>query len=114
MRVRTSGPSSACQMWNEPLQRLEVVGGREVIDERQRRRHPARRRLVARVAQQRVQPDDLPGATLDATYGVGEQGGVAAVEPVAEYDDHGLAARARRQIALVEPGEAFADARPSR
>src|SRR5262245_57195469 len=79
------------QVRNELLEGGEVVRGGEVVDERQRGAHPTCQGLVALVAEQRVQPDDLAGALADPPERLLEHLGLAAVEAVAE-DHHGGAA----------------------
>ena len=66
-RRRSSGPPDPLghvelrQLDPELLEAREVVPGREDVDERQRRVHPARKRLVGWIALQRVEPDHAVG-----------------------------------------------------
>ena len=71
--------------------------GQELVDRRQRRRHPARERLVARAPLQRVHPDDPVDEPPEPGHLVAEQVGLAALEPVGA--DHGDRAADRRALA---------------
>ena len=64
------------EVGGEVAEALEVVGGGEAVQERQRRGHPARQRLIGGIAQQRVQPEEPARPALDLEQFPGQQLGV--------------------------------------
>src|SRR5436190_12290193 len=101
------------QLARQIPERGEAVAGSEDVDERQRRRHPARQRLVGRVAEERVEPDDAAGAAFDAEELPGQELGLARV-PAVGQDDHDRAPVHESRPFPVDLGERLADFRPAR
>src|SRR5919109_5365016 len=66
----------------------EAVPAREVVDVRESSFHPAGERLVLRILLQRVEPDDAAREPREPGHLLGEEVGVADLEPVrADEDD---------------------------
>src|SRR5262245_21397676 len=95
----------------ERREALEIVGGREQVDVRQRGAHAARRRLIIAPADERIEPDDAAAAAAQAPHLGGEALRFAGV--VAVGDDHDCGARIddAGRVPAIERGEAVADAR---
>ena len=86
------------------------MGGGEDGEERKRRLHALRERLVAGTSEERVQPDEPPGTHADGLQRTGEHGRIAGVPAVAQDDDDRAAVDEPTPVRL-EGGESFADAR---
>ncbi len=90
------------------------MGRGEYVDERQGGRHPPGGRLVARIAEQGVEPDDPVRPRADGAHRRRELRRVPPVEAVADDDDDGARVDHRVQVPVGELGEAPADLRPAR
>jgi hypothetical protein len=97
----------------ERLQAHEIVDRQEVVDERQRRLHAARQGLVLGRAQQRIQPDDAPGAARKAGHFPGEREGRSAIPSVGHQQDDRTAAAHATCPCDVVGAQRVADARAS-
>src|SRR5262245_20875375 len=83
------GCFSKAQVRRQSLNARQVVRRREDIDVRKCGLHPARERPVGRIAEQRIEPDDAPGAAAYLTQRRAEDRWVAGVPAIAQYDDGG-------------------------
>src|SRR5882762_11819090 len=101
------------KMPGEVLDALQIMSGHEVVYVAECRLHPPRQRLVARRAEQRVQPDETRTAAPKAGELAAEQLRVAAVPSVGhDQDDRPMAHHAPRPR-RVERAQRLADARAS-
>src|SRR5438270_3846561 len=100
------------QMPLQGAEALQVVRRSEDGHVRERGLHAAGERLVARAAQEWIEPDEPATAGLDRLQRRSELGGVAGIPTVAEHDDDGAPVHQPGPVG-VERGEAGADARPA-
>src|SRR5262245_29463220 len=105
--------SSQCQMARQITQAGEVVGRGEMIDQRQRRRHPARERLVRWIAEQRVEPDHPASQSLQRQHLVRQDLGLARVPAVRQQEDDRVTVH-EVPPAPIEFLQALADSRAPR
>src|SRR5215471_12098972 len=101
------------EMSGELAQARQVVGGREVVDERQGGGHAARQRLVGGIAQERVEPEHAPGPPLERQQLLGEDFRLARVPAVRE-DQHDGSPIHQVPPALIELAYCLTDSRPAR
>ena len=59
----------------------------EVVDERERRRHPPSQRLVGGIAEEGVEPDHPPRSPLDAQKLTRQEFGLTGIPAVGKHDD---------------------------
>src|SRR5437868_5374582 len=102
--------ASGEEMPLEVAEALQVVRRGEDGHVGERRLHAPGERLVARAAQERIEPDEPAAAGLDRLQRRSELCGVASVPAVAEHHDDGAPVDKPRPL-RVERGEAGADAR---
>src|SRR6266545_1469648 len=89
---------------------LEVVGGSEQIDMRQRRLHAACFGAKALPADKRVEPDDPPASLPQAPHLGGEPLGLAGVVAVRHDHDRGARIDHAPRMPAIERRQALADA----
>src|SRR3972149_5711746 len=106
--------SSDAEVGGEVAKALEVVGGGEAVQQRERRRHPPRQRLVGGIAEERVQPEEPPGPALDLEQLTGQQLGIPRVPAVGDDEDDRVAVEEPRSPLPVEVGPALAAPRSPR
>src|SRR5207253_5302938 len=99
------------EMRGELLDALKIMRGEEVVDMRERGLHPARERLVAGGAEQRIQPDHVRTAAPKPRELTTEQLGVASI-PSIRHDQHdGTVAHDAARPRRVERAQRIPDAR---
>jgi hypothetical protein len=81
---------SELEMRQQCAQTFEIVRRREYIDVRKRGLHSARERLVVRVAEQRVEPDDAPRSPRDYLERLAELRRRTCIPAVADVRSPGL------------------------
>ena len=89
------------------------MAGQEAVDERERRAHPARERLVLGVALQRIDPDDRVRGASELRHLACDELVVLALPAVGDDDDHRAAGERTPPVDVVELLERRADARPA-
>ncbi len=89
------------------------MDGKEVVHVGQSSRDPARERLIARIAQQRVEPDQPVAASLQTGHLMGEQLGFAAIPAITDHQDDGAATQHAPGPLEIELSDGRADPRPA-
>src|SRR5574341_552320 len=97
--VDCSGLRLDPQMFNDLLERLQIVSRSEMVHERKRNSHPSTGRLIALASRQWIEPDYFFGLFSDSSHGVLQGVRVPPIETVAKDYDHRV--RAQHLTAIV-------------
>src|SRR5215472_8886226 len=101
------------EMSGELAEARQVVGGREMVDERQGGGHATRQRLVGGIAQERVEPEHAPGPPLEVQHLLGEHLRLPR-GPALRENQHDCSPIHLVPPALIELAYRFPDPRPAR
>src|SRR5215470_3496785 len=106
-------PLPQSEMSSELAEARQVMGGREMIDERQGGSHAARQRLVGGVAQERVEPEHASRPPLEVQHLLSEHLRLTRVPAIRENQHDGSPIH-EVPPALVELAYRLPDPRPAR
>src|SRR3990172_5705242 len=102
------------QVPGEVPEARQIVGRGERVEVRERGGHPAGQRLIVRAPQQRVQPDQPPGATPDLSKLSLQERRLTRVPAIREDQDDGPSIQQARPVLAIESGQALSDLRSPR